>query len=465
MNNNIIKTIFFFLSIACNCNVSSGLHKINSNGKLGDCPMQKICDLNTAQNYTSVVLQPQAFAENNILKQVNRVEVGPESLNKSQHHKTVRRFAFPQQKLAKESANTFSPDDAERNPFARHIHQVTDEIINNNKFVDRLTPETVIDLPVGIRKTIMGIDYILAVDSIVITSTRAYLVAYMSLDIPQVGKLAFAGKEIFFTQTGGFSGDVILQLIEAPKIPFGSEISLELLPEKTFAVFDCTGFKHIGVGGEFIFSRNLLIPEIDSVTYVKANFEAPMISNWNDLVIDISFDSFQINGLKDFTFIAEKAVLDFSDLKNPAGLELPQTIASYYDGEINLWRGFSLQKLTVKLPSQFKNDELIERIAITVYDLLIDETGFTGNISMDNILSIDKGRMGNWAFSVDQLHVHIESNQFISVGLDGQVLVPLFNKDTDEGTQNDSSLTQYKAIINPGGEYLFSMTFNYGYSF
>jgi hypothetical protein len=84
---------------------------------------------------------------------------------------------------------------------------------------------------------------------------------------------------------------------------------------------------------------------------------------------------------------------------------------------------------------------------------------------MDNILSIDKGRMGNWAFSVDQLHVHIESNQFISVGLDGQVLVPLFSKDTDEGTQNDSSLTQYKAIINPGGEYLFSMTFNYGYSF
>lgn len=345
-------------------------------------------------------------------------------------------------------------------PMAQHAHNITNEIIENNAFIENISAETVIDLPVGIRKTIMGIDYILAVDSLVITPTHAYLVAYMSLDIPQIGKLAFAGKEIKFTQSGGFSGDVELQLIEAPNIPFGNEIQLNLNTEKTYAVFDCKGFKHLSIAGKFVFSENILIPDNDSCSQVTASFEAPIVTNWNDLLVSVDINPFQVNGLKDFSFNVTDAVLDFSDLKNPVGLKLPNIISTSYAGEANLWRGFSLNKLTVKLPSQFNEKNSRERREFQLYDLLIDETGFTGGFTLNNVLSIHHGCMANWAFSVDSLHVSLVSNQFTSAGLKGEILIPIFNDGTQSTEITQSSLTQYTAIINPGGDYVFSFTLN-----
>lgn len=374
--------------------------------------------------------------------------------------KRIRSFdlkpAFPGpmgKQLESESKNAVTT-----NPLARHVHNVTQEIIKNNKFVDNLTPEEVVDLPVGVRKCIMGMDYILAVESIIITPTHAYLVAFMSIDIPQAGKLAFAGSEIMFTQSGGFSGDVILQLIEAPTIPFGKEISLNLNTEQTFAVFDCQGFKHLSIGGDFIFSRKLLIPDTDSLDNVKASFSAPELSHWNDLIVNVNIDPFQVNGLTDFSFFIDEAVLDFSDLKNPSGINLPEKIDASYNGESNLWRGFSLKKMTVKLPSQFNETGNNQRTEINVHDFIIDETGFTGWIESTRLLSIDNGRMGNWAFSVDSLYVSIESNQFVKAGINGNVLIPIFKNEPNDVEINDSSLTKYSAVICPGGEYIFSLS-------
>ena len=125
--------------------------------------------------------------------------------------------------------------------------------------------------------------------------------------------------------------------------------------------FDCDGFRDLTIDGEIVFSRDFIIPDkpIDQQNEderVKATFNTT-VGNWNDLVVDnISLPPFQVTKLKDFSMRVDRAVLDFSDVRNAPNFKLPENYPEDLLPEPNspLWRGVYIQNIEAKLPGVFK---------------------------------------------------------------------------------------------------------------
>jgi hypothetical protein len=338
------------------------------------------------------------------------------------------------------------------------IHKTYNFLLENNRFTEFLDLTTVIDFPVGIKKTIGNIEYVIAIDSVVMTPTYAYLNASMSFKPPQSEqRIAFRGTNIKFTRQGGLSGEARLELVGdyEIKIP-GDKISLILNGEDTFVEWDCDGFKEFGIAGGVNFSRDLLLPIDLSGVPKEGNVQASFnisVGDWNDLVASVSIPPFQITSLKGFEFSVEEAVFDFSDLRNPTGVIFPPDYNSPYflPGNNNLWRGVYVKSVSIKLPAQF-SEEGNKIPVIKGSNLFIDNAGLTGKIKARYLLSLEEGESGSmkgWPFSVDNFRLDLVSGKVSYSKIDGELVLPI--------TDKKSSLA-YTAFLDHNNNYFFNIS-------
>jgi hypothetical protein len=340
----------------------------------------------------------------------------------------------------------------------QRVHDTFNYLVENNRFTEFLDLTTVVDFPVGIKKTIGNIEYVIAIDSVIITSTYAYLNASMSFGPPGSDeRIAFRGTNIRFTQQGGISGDARLELIgdHTFNIP-GDKMSLTLKGEGTYVEWDCDGFKEFGVAGGINFSRDTILP----VDILGEVLEGEVVSSfsltlrdWNDLIAAIEIAPFQVNGLDGFVFEIHRAVFDFSDLRNPTGIIFPENYesASLLPNNDNLWRGIFIESVSVRLPSQFAQENG-EYPYIKGDNLLIDNTGLSGIIGANYLLPLEEGKSGSmngWAFSVDEISIHFTSNKLNYSTIEGSVILPI--------TEENSAL-RYDAFIDNENNYFFNIS-------
>jgi hypothetical protein len=312
-----------------------------------------------------------------------------------------------------------------------------------------------VELPVGISKTIAGVTYDIAIHAIRLRPAYAEIDAFMKIDVPQGQTLYFAAKGVKFTKKGGIVGDARLELLGDNSINFnGDKIQLILHGSLTkgtgtYAVMDCDGFKELQLDAEVKFSRDLLLPEkpdgtIDFNNNVRAPFTAHM-TDWNDLVVQLTLPTFQITKLNGVSFKAEDVVFDFSDLNNAPSVKFPTGYQMQDTSNINLWRGFYMRRMTVTLPKEFKKKTDEARTNFLAENVIIDNQGVTGNFKGYKLISMQEGSMNGWAFSMDYVYLDLKANQLVEAGFDGNILVPVA----------DDKPFEYKATINPGGNYLF----------
>ena len=69
-------------------------------------------------------------------------------------------------------------------------------------------------------------------------------------------------------------------------------------------------------------------------------------------------------------------------------------------------------------------------ITIGANDVIIDHTGFSGYIFGYDVVSLEEGQIGTWAFSIDTLGIGIQSNQFMQADFYGKIVAPPFPVDT-----------------------------------
>jgi hypothetical protein len=86
-------------------------------------------------------------------------------------------------------------------------------------------------------------------------------------------------------------------------------------------------------------------------------------------------------------------------------------------------------------------------------NLIIDEMGFTGEVFAKNL--IQNGDLGGWSYTLDELHIAVEINQFKLAGFTGTLDIPL----AESKGGGEKNFT-YQALIHPGNEYSFSVTTN-----
>ncbi len=321
------------------------------------------------------------------------------------------------------------------------------------RLVDQLSASDVTRLPVGIVQPAGNQDIIIAVDSARITAQGAFFSAYTAIAFPGSGQeIAFVAKDVSFSPGGiSLSSGTKLMLASAQTIQLSEKLWLELPADgRNYVEWDCNGFKAVNLKGNFIFSRSLLEPDnellaADPNAKVKASFEVNT-KDLNNILARVDISPFKISGLNDLSFEVKQAVVDMSDIINPEGFSFPKDYQNVYGESINLWRGFYLKELNIKLPAQFAGSK--GRPSIQAANVLIDDAGLSGLFSVNNILT--DGSMDGWPFTVNRLSLQLLQNKVAGGGMSGALNIPFLGADTLSYTadifQDDKGLNYAFAI-------------------
>ena len=338
------------------------------------------------------------------------------------------------------------------------IHEQYNYLLEEDRFTDHLDLEETIDFPIGIRKKIGNIDYIIAIDSIVITPQFAFLNASMSLGIPQSDeRIAFRGTDIKFTHDGGLAPGARLELVGNYRIATpGRKVDLLLKETDTYVEWDCDGFKSFGINGGLAFSRELVEP-IDANRQVvdgevQASFKVTA-GGWNDIIASASITPFQVKGLDGVSFFVDNVVVDFSDIQNPPGIYLSPAFATTFlpYNRVEIWRGAYFRGVEILLPDQFNSSAGSPR-KITGKDIWIDEYGLSGDFSAKNLAMLnatESASMQGWPFSINEFDVSILANRLQKASFSGEINLPIANENTQ---------LAYQAYVDQSNRYFFSIS-------
>lgn len=354
---------------------------------------------------------------------------------------------------------------------------ICDEIDKTGNLIDFLNSDKLAALPIGIKKTVGNIEYMLGISNAKFTPEYTELTAFVRIILPQKDssgeskELFFGASNIKLSHKGGLVGDTNLVLLGDFPLKINGDNSLLVLKggmdmqtgniqNKTYVTIDCNGFKELGITADVEFSRSIIEPvdfnnQAIPNTRVKGTFST-IVSNWNDILVGISLPKFQLTSYKGTYFELNNAVIDLSDTRNSGNVNWPKGYREKYlvEGNENLWRGLYVQSLLITLPEEFKVKSSKGRITFQATDLLIDRMGVSGNFSGENILNINEGSAGGWAFSVNRIEMAFSANTLVSGGFSGGIVLPVTDR-SKKCPPNTQTEINYDAIINPiDNEYL-----------
>ncbi|MFY7670839.1 hypothetical protein ACOSP6_07090 [Tenacibaculum sp. MEBiC06402] len=328
-------------------------------------------------------------------------------------------------------------------------------IEETGNFIDVLTKDGLSELPVAIKpESISNVKYTVGIAKAVFKPAFTELTVFLKVELPSTNEqrgeqvLILGASNVKLSHEGGIIGDAKLQLISQFTVNFNSGTVLLTLKGSfeepgTYAIIDCSGFKEMGLDANLKFANGLLYP-VDKngkkkIGYVEADFKTS-ISDWNDLVVNISLPEFGVKGLEGTTFKLNTAVFDFSDLRNDPATP-SSYLSKYYSEAPNLWRGVYVKSLKVILPPEFKiKGKSDERVAFGATDLIIDGQGVTGKFIGENVIGLKEGDASGWDFSLDYFLLDVETNNLRAGEFKGKLVLPV--------SQLDS--LKYNAVFQPG---------------
>lgn len=331
---------------------------------------------------------------------------------------------------------------------------LTQKVIGENKIVDLLDPGKVYTLPIGIGKMIGGLYYIVVLDDLRFTPSGLTAKAYMSLSFPGSTKKFGLMADNVKIGVGGIQAAQLKMLKDVPvDLPGGN--SLLIKADSTFVEWDCNGYKgaqlaaSISLDEKVFYKENPTTRSIIAGAKVKGKVLCSVV-DFNDILLNISLDPFQVKGLKDFSFYTNEIVLDLSDTRNPGSMQFPSGFESALcdSSNTNLWRGLYINTFKLKFPKKFaKNGSPPE---VTASEFLIDFEGISGYLNLRYpLVSLEEGSLGGWKFSIESLTLRLDKNNITGFGMGGGVVLPI--------TEQNRPLN-YMASLGEDGNFLFQVT-------
>ena len=194
------------------------------------------------------------------------------------------------------------------------------------------------------------------------------------------------------------------------------------------------------------------IPNLRRVIDGKATDEVPIIDlkaviedSWGDWMGKITMDPFEFEDAEGWIFKpGGEIIYDHSYERNdpvmPALKTLPDTydparVNPYTKADWNAWQGFYMQEFSVRFPKWecFGKDE-DNGFEVNAKNLFIDNSGFTLDVGVDNVLNAKTSKAGGWQFALDSAYVKIVQNNFNDFHLTGRFRIPLFGqREKDDG--------------------------------
>ncbi len=325
-------------------------------------------------------------------------------------------------------SDNMSSESEELSVTATQVEALDDYISTNSRTVSDTEEGSSLGLPFAIDKTIGSINYNIIITGINFGVDEASLNAVMSIKDPESGNgVVFGSKGLCFHPYGIGGGTASLYLFEDFSLGDYSEFDLTFKApgdenDGTYVNFDCEGFIELNVEGEYAFPDDVLVAADGSGDQVTATFNFNT-SEWGQFIASIEMDEFEVYGVDGYSFLIEKAYLDYSDDGNPEEIEFPDG----YENSDDDWKGFYLTTSSLTLPEDFA--QASGDISLGVENVIIDRSGVTATVFANEILSLNNGRLGDWAFSIDTVQLAIESNTLVEGALLGQMHVPILDEE------------------------------------
>lgn len=331
---------------------------------------------------------------------------------------------------------------------------LTQKVLSENKIVDLIDPEKVYTLPIGIGKNIGGLYYIIVLDELSFSPSGLTAKAYMSLSFPGSSKkFGLVADEVKIGVDGIQAAK--LKMLKDKKIDLPSGNSMLIKADSTFVEWDCNGYKGTQLSADIILDEKKFLKEnpIDRTILNNQKVTGRVmcsVVDFNDILLEISLDPFQLKDLKDFSFYPEHIVFDMSDTRNADAMRFPDGYNSVlFDGaNKNLWRGIYISSFSMKFPKKLAKGESTPSVRAS--DFLVDCEGITGSLSTNYpIITLDKGSIGGWKFSVNFISLSLQKNDIANFTMSGGIVLPI----TDPNKPLD-----YMASIDSDKNFLFQVS-------
>lgn len=322
-----------------------------------------------------------------------------------------------------------------------------------------------------------GRRYNIYLDSIIFTPSSAVMNAYCVMELPNNGqKLVFEAHALTFTPTGFPNGPVSLNLGNDVNIRLSNAARIKVMGNaQTYVSFNCGGFAGLGIEAEIEICRGYVKPidgagnEMPDPERVNGKISA-FVPSWGELYVEISMDPFVVTGVEDIKWHIDQVVVDFSETISPSipagapagsnllppGYSSPFTSSNGFGPE---WQGFYIRNFSATLPNHFSQSG--QSITVGVEKVIIDDTGFSGEIFASPVLSLADGNAGGWAFSVEEFQLAIAHNALVNASFNGLINVPIFKSagacGTNGATIEAADCFNYTAFIEPGNIYNFTI--------
>lgn len=304
--------------------------------------------------------------------------------------------------------------------FGNLIPFVSNEVATN----------TGVPVPIGLKDTkIAGVNYTLAILGIDFSVENAFMNVALQLNNASLGgRVNFLATGICLRENGFSVAKVDLQLMGNQTFNIGSSLKLVLEggeTKKTHISWTCKGFKNLRLEGYFEVDSNVMKYDRTLATdtvLVKGNF-AIDVQKFDDFLIEVNIPKpFVIKGLPKWSFVASNLTIDLSEQKNTPNITFPTGYTGVMDAK---WQGLYIKDLTVNAPKGFQTDTIGKRLSFQSKDLLIDRTGISTNLLVNNLITVDKGNAGGWDFGIDKIDVVIRSSSFVKGEIKGKIRIPV----------------------------------------
>jgi len=330
---------------------------------------------------------------------------------------------------------------------------LTQKVLGENKIVDMLDPAKVYTLPLGIVKEIGGVFYIIVLDNLKFTSSGAVMKAYMSLSFPGSTKKFGLVADNVKVGLNGIEAAQLKMLKDKPIDLMGQDLLIDA--DSTFIEWDCNGYKGAQLSAKLFLDESKFYKENPKTRSVITGAKVTgkifcAVTDFNDILVSITLDPFQLSDLKDYSFYPKEIVLDLSDQRNYETMQFPAGYKSVlFDGENkNLWRGLYISSFALKFPKTFAKNGPAPEIVATKF--LIDMEGISGKLAYNaEILGFDKGNLGGWKFSINSISFSLMKNDISGFGMAGGIILPI--------TEPNKPMT-YAATIDADKNFLFKVS-------
>jgi hypothetical protein len=369
-------------------------------------------------------------------------------------------------------------------------------------FLRRLDSLAFAEFPVVLADTVSNVPIAIVFNDLRLYPAYAQLAVVVEMQLPQrrLGgedyvHLYFGTPDLKLSHDGGIVGDATLGLYGDVPIGTGNpdrfgfvlrgqQTGADGRSQGTFVRIDCDGFVEMGLAAEVYFSRDWIVPvgpagSPQATGRVRGEIQT-VVTDWNDLLVELSLPDFALAQYDDIAFHLAGAVFDFSDYRNSPNVVFPPAYAERHllPENPNLWRGVYIQQLEIALPAPFTNRDCAQapqpppqlspttdnappnntcRTRAGVEHLLIDPQGVSGRFSAENVLAPDEGNMDGWRFSVADLEVEVVTSEVVGFGFGGEVGIPV---------ARESRPFRYAAFVNiPDRSYAFSLQTEDSYEF